>query len=122
MCSVWGGVREADVRQNDPYQLSNLYGSDAAIGAWSVSAVASRLNGLLLTLKRCKGRTCTRPWEKLHPDGRVKKLRDAMDSRYDGFYEQQQHAVTFSECGLGQVLSLEGALEPVVWDGATTPR
>ncbi|KAF3033334.1 hypothetical protein E8E11_003431 [Didymella keratinophila] len=103
---------------NDPYQLTNLYTSitTTSIGEWSVKAVSSRLNGLLLTLKRCKGRTCTRPWEKLHPDGSVKNLKEALDSKYDAFYEQHQHPVTFSECGLGQVLSLEGALEPVVWD------
>ncbi|KAJ4410039.1 hypothetical protein N0V91_002048 [Didymella pomorum] len=104
---------------NDPYQLTNLYASNipiTSIGEWSIKALSSRLNGLLLTLKRCKGRTCTRPWEKLHPDGRVRNLRDALDARYDAFYEQHQYPVTFSECGLGQVLSLEGALEPLVWD------
>ncbi|KAF1979153.1 arylsulfatase precursor [Bimuria novae-zelandiae CBS 107.79] len=101
---------------NDPYQLTNLYNSNATIGSWPISSLSARLNGLLLTLKRCKGRTCTRPWEKLHLDGRVKNLKDALDSKYDKFYEQHQHPVTFSECGLGQVLSLEGALEPVVWD------
>jgi N-acetylglucosamine-6-sulfatase len=110
------GQRLMFIVKDDPYQLTNLYGSDAKTGEWEVKKVASRLNGLLLTLKRCKGRTCTRPWEKLHPDGDVKNLRDALDSRYDAFYEQHQHPVTFSECGAGQILSLEGALEPVVWD------
>jgi hypothetical protein len=34
---------------------------------------------------------------------------------YDAFYTQHQRPVTFSECALGQVLAVEGALEPVVW-------
>lgn len=69
----------------------------------------------MLTLKRCKGRECTRPWEKLHPDGSVKNLKDALDKKYDAFYEKHQLPVTFSECALGQLLDVEGALEPVVW-------
>lgn len=101
--------------QNDPYQLTNLYATNATIGAWAVDALAARLNGLLLTLKRCKGRVCTRPWEKLHPNGEVGNLKDAMDGKFDAFYEKRQLPVSFEECALGQVLSVEGALEPVVW-------
>ena len=85
------------------------------MNSWPIKALISRLNGLLLTLKRCKGRTCTRPWEKLHPDGSVRNLKDALDAKYDAFYFEHQHSVTFSECALGQVLATEGALEPVVW-------
>jgi hypothetical protein len=45
----------------------------------------------------------------------VKNLKDAMDKKYDAFYEKHQLPVTFSECALGQLLDVEGALEPVVW-------
>lgn len=45
----------------------------------------------------------------------MKNLKDAMDKKYDAFYLEHQHQVTFSECLLGQILSAEGALEPVVW-------
>jgi len=58
---------------------------------------------------------CTRPWRKLHPDGAVRNLDDALRDEYDVFYEQHQHRVASSECALGQVLSVEGPLEPVVW-------
>jgi hypothetical protein len=59
---------------------------------------------------------CTRPWEKLHPQGDVvRNLKDAMEERYDLFYLEKQQKVSFEECALGQVLSVEGALEPVVW-------
>lgn len=101
--------------QTDPYQLTNLYNTTASIASWPAKTLTSRLNGLLLTLKRCKGRTCTRPWSKLHLGGGVKNLKDAMDGKYDGFY-QQQRPVTFLDCALGQVLDKEGALEPVVWN------
>jgi hypothetical protein len=101
--------------QDDPYQINNIYNTSAIVCNWSVAALSSRLNALLLTLKRCKGRTCTRPWEKLHPDGSVRNLKDAMDAKYDVFYTQHQHPVTFSECAPGQLLTVEGALEPVVW-------
>jgi N-acetylglucosamine-6-sulfatase len=85
------------------------------VNSWPIESLIYRLNGLLLTLKRCKGRACTRPWEKLHPDGSVRNLKDAMDAKYDAFYAERQYPVTFSECALGQVLATEGALEPVVW-------
>jgi N-acetylglucosamine-6-sulfatase len=45
----------------------------------------------------------------------VKNLKDAMNKRYDVFYLEHQLPVTFEECALGQVLSKEGALEPIVW-------
>jgi arylsulfatase A-like enzyme len=103
----------------DPYQLNNLLVTPPeqchGINGWSVDRVASRLDALLLTLKRCKGRVCSRPWEKLHPNGKVRNLGDAMDKRYDVFYLEKQSKVTFEECKLGQILSNEGALEPVVW-------
>ncbi|EFQ94320.1 hypothetical protein PTT_08067 [Pyrenophora teres f. teres 0-1] len=102
--------------KKDPYQLTNLYGTNStAVNNWPTNKLASRLNGLLLTLKRCKGHVCTRPWEKVHPQGNVRNLEDAMDERYDVFYGERQHVMSFSRCVMGQDLSVEGALEPVVW-------
>ena len=66
----------------------------------------------MLTLKHCKGRACSRPWEKLHPQGDVKSLSDAMRDEFDDFYYNQQPAVSISSCALGQLLDQEGALEP----------
>ncbi|KAF2033995.1 arylsulfatase precursor [Setomelanomma holmii] len=103
----------------DPYQITNLLSSSRhpfpKINHWSIPRLQSRLDALLLTLKRCKGVVCTRPWAKLHPSGDVKNLKDAMNQRFDRFYEEEQKKVTFEECALGQILSVEGALEPVVW-------
>jgi N-acetylglucosamine-6-sulfatase len=104
---------------NDPLQMHNLLSESfhprGVINGWTVERLTARLDALLLTLKRCKGTVCTRPWAKLHPKGNVKNLRDAMQVRYDWFYERRQKKVTFSECAKGQILSVEGALEPVEW-------
>lgn len=103
----------------DPHQLHNLLSPSPQrhhkINRWSVARLTARLDALLLTLKRCKGVVCTRPWAKLHPKGDVKNLKDAMHARYDRFYEKEQKKVTFTECSKGQILSVEGALEPVEW-------
>jgi N-acetylglucosamine-6-sulfatase len=103
---------------SDPFQLQNLLASSPSnheINKWPVARLADRLDALLLTLKRCKGRACTKPWGKLHPQGDVKNLKDAMHSRFDTFYEKEQKKVTFDECVKGQILSVEGALEPISW-------
>jgi hypothetical protein len=51
--------------------------------------LVNRLDALLMVLKSCKGVTCTKPWEALHPDGSVQTLEDAMDEEFDSFYEAQ---------------------------------
>ena len=119
--------------QTDPYQLTNLLSTPntpntsttttttssssfpSSITSYPILPLTARLDALLLTLKRCKGRVCTRPWEKLHPEGNVRNLKDAMDGRYDVFYLEKQKKVTFEECAKGQILSVEGPLEPVSW-------
>jgi N-acetylglucosamine-6-sulfatase len=103
---------------SDPHQLQNLLSSGApghAINGWSVPRLTSRLDALLLTLKRCKGHVCIKPWETLHPQCDVRNLKDAMQSRFDTFYEEKQNKITFDECAKGQILSVEGALEPISW-------
>ena len=58
-------------------------------------------------LKSCKGQTCVRPWEALHPQGNVHSLRDALSPRFDGFYIQQAR-VRYDHCELGYILDAEG--------------
>ncbi|KAH8728591.1 arylsulfatase precursor [Phaeosphaeriaceae sp. PMI808] len=103
----------------DPYQLHNLLSSsqpwNEEINSGTMASLTVRLDALLLTLKRCKGRVCARPWETLHPQGNVKSLKDALHPRFDAFYERKQKKVSFDECIKGQVLSVEGALEPISW-------
>ena len=69
-----------------------------------------RLDALVLVLKTCKARECVHPWEVLHPKGNVRNLHDALDHRYDDFYEQQQERVSFSKCEKGYILESEGPI------------
>ena len=70
--------------------------------------VAPRLDALLLVLKSCKGSSCTRPWNVLHPKGDVVSLWDALNPTFDTFYKKQQSKVEFTRCELGQIIDAEG--------------
>lgn len=73
------------------------------------------MDALLLTLKGCKGRVCTRPWETLHPQGDVANLEQALNAKYDDFYLEKQLKVSFSECAAGQLLQYEGPQQPLAY-------
>ena len=99
----------------DPYQMNNIYSghTDDKIFGFQVPRLKSRVDSLLLTLKACEGKVCTRPWETLHPKGNVLSLTDAMEPSYDHFYMEEQKKVTFTGCADGYLPWLEGALEPM---------
>ncbi|MCJ1380109.1 hypothetical protein MMC17_003212 [Xylographa soralifera] len=115
----------------DPYQLRNIYASSQdSSREWDSSSsagtshfvlglsaykIASRLDALLLVLKSCKGITCIRPWDVLHPLGNVRNLEDALTSDYDRFYENEQKKVEFSRCEPGYILDAEGPQEALVY-------
>lgn len=69
--------------------------------------IITRLDALLMVLKSCKGETCRKPWKVLHPDGDVINLDDALDSKFDSFY-QTQAKVAFTRCEPGYIISSEG--------------
>lgn len=75
---------------------------------YSIWALTSRLDALLLVLKSCKASACYDPWLELHPWGDVASLPDAMNPHFDAFYENQQPKVAFSECELGYLIAAEG--------------
>jgi hypothetical protein len=77
--------------------------------------VIARLDSLLLVLKSCKGLTCVRPWDVLHPDQGVRNLYDALSPEFDKFYEKEQHRVEFSRCENGYIVDAEGPQEPLVY-------
>lgn len=101
--------------QADPYQMNNIYNnrSSQTVFGFEHDKLVSRIDALLLTLKSCKGKVCTRPWETLHPKGNVRNLKDAMNPRYDEFYIEEQKKVAFTGCADGYLPWLEGALEPM---------
>ncbi|KAL2807944.1 alkaline-phosphatase-like protein [Aspergillus granulosus] len=101
----------------DPYQLTNLYPSPEAaqdtkaeLLGYSLSQVIARLDSILLVLKSCKGTTCIKPWDVLHPDGDVQNLQDALGSQYDRFYNRQAR-VSYDRCELGYIVESEGPQE-----------
>jgi N-acetylglucosamine-6-sulfatase len=60
-----------------------------------------------MVLKSCKGDVCRDPWGSIHPLGNVKSLADAIEKRFDTFY-QKQTKVNFSKCELGYIKDSEG--------------
>lgn len=70
-----------------------------------------RLDALLMVLKTCAGKTCTQPWDVLHPAKAVRNLKDALDSQYDDFYEVQQERIQFDKCEKGYILESEGPVK-----------
>ncbi|GKZ31401.1 hypothetical protein AbraIFM66950_011977 [Aspergillus brasiliensis] len=115
--SVWcNNEHELYDMTTDPYQLNNLLSLDGQHKVPShtvlnvdLPKVIQRLDSLLLVLKSCKGRVCVKPWSALHPRGEVKTLKDALDVRYDHFYEiEQTTRVQFNECARGYFLDAEG--------------
>ncbi|KAG6907810.1 hypothetical protein DXG01_007292 [Tephrocybe rancida] len=103
----------------DPFELNNLYPSTSSSGATDPqllghprSHVITRLDALLLVLKSCRGVTCIKPWDVLHPDGSVQSLRDALDSVYDDFYSTQPK-VAYDHCEAGYIIDAEGPQTPL---------
>lgn len=70
--------------------------------------VLSRLDSLVMVLKSCKGRACTKPWEILHPAGNVVNLHDALHTRFDDYYKAQVERVSFDRCEGGYIIDAEG--------------
>lgn len=97
--------------QNDPLQTINLAARPSkhryTIANRPLKKILARLDALMLVLKSCNEDSCRRPWQQLHPDGRVKSLVDALDSSYDDFYSNQPK-VSFSKCSPGHHLWAEG--------------
>ncbi|KAF2727600.1 arylsulfatase-like protein [Polyplosphaeria fusca] len=97
--------------ENDPGQLHNLLGEDSSTSyllGYPLHKVVSRLDSLLFVLKSCKGETCIRPWQALHPLGNVQNLHDALSPRFDEFYEIAQKRVAYTRCEPGYILDAEG--------------
>ncbi|KZZ95495.1 arylsulfatase precursor [Moelleriella libera RCEF 2490] len=108
-----------DMRR-DPHQLHNLYGRKHTLHGWHIAALSARLDTLLLTLKDCSGQRCRRPWQAIFPQGQVRTLRDAMDDKYDDFFQSQQK-VAFQRCTLGYLPEFEGGTAgPLAYYGPDT--
>ncbi|KAI0193947.1 arylsulfatase [Xylaria flabelliformis] len=116
----------------DPGQLNNLLASSNSasnktlVAGLPIEKVASRLDALLFVLKSCQGLTCREPWKQLHPIGDVNTLADALDARFDDFYEAEQTRVRYEFCANGYIIDAEGPMwethglaAPYMRDGAS---
>ncbi|OAA80225.1 Arylsulfatase [Akanthomyces lecanii RCEF 1005] len=100
----------------DSQQMKNLYTPysykpnepQGPNNPFPINRLESRLDALLLVLKSCKAKTCIQPWTALHPGGKVNSLPDAMDPKYDEFYQKQQHRVSYNWCDKGYIVAAEG--------------
>lgn len=119
MYSVWcqDGAHELYDMSWDPYQLSNLHpdapkppgGSNVYIqGHRNVLGrptwqVLYRLDAMVLIQKTCIADVCRQPWLQLHPDGSVSNLMDALNEKYDKFYENSYKVaqVGWEQCYTG---------------------
>ncbi|KIX03915.1 uncharacterized protein Z518_07468 [Rhinocladiella mackenziei CBS 650.93] len=120
--SVWcTGEHELYDMNIDPYQIHNLYSSNQSslfrfgladdfeqTKSIELYHLLPRLDTLLVVLKTCKARACTHPWEVLHPAGDVNDLHDALNPRFDHFYEMHQERVYFTKCEKGFIPGSEG--------------
>jgi N-acetylglucosamine-6-sulfatase len=102
---------------SDPDQMNNLLVDltgpkdidklNGTLLDYPLRMIVTRLDALQLVLKSCKNETCRAPWKTLHPQGNVSSLLNALDSRYDDFYNSQPK-VEFSECKQGYLIGAEG--------------
>ncbi|KAJ4207506.1 hypothetical protein NW767_002758 [Fusarium falciforme] len=123
-----------DTRQVDPYQINNLLPSGAnatgmpivdyakskaRIDGHSLLRVVSRLDALMMVMKSCRGETCIKPWNVLHPKGDVNTLEDALQGKYDDFYMRsaKENSVSFSMCTQGYLVGAEGLQNPFIYEG-----
>ncbi|KAF5592017.1 arylsulfatase [Fusarium subglutinans] len=97
--SIWcTGERELYNLNDDPEQTINLLsGSYTAqlvavqftIANRPLHAIVNRLDALIMAMKACKGKACSRPWKELYPNGRISSLHAALDIKFDTFYADQ---------------------------------
>lgn len=116
--SVWcTNQHELYDMTKDPQQMHNLYepytyqqhaAASSSSNPYNLNRLESRLDALMLVLKSCKAQTCMKPWLALHPGGAVTNLPEAMDAKYDQFYEEQQQRVSYNWCDQGYIIAAEG--------------
>lgn len=122
VCELYGEVLTVRLPANnfggqtDPGQLHNLLSAGRiedkliSVAGFPIPKVVARLDALLLVLKSCEGRVCREPWLSLHPAGDVSSLSDALESRFDSFYETEQTRVEYSFCSNGYLIEAEGPM------------
>ena len=102
--------------RTDPGQMHNLHGSSGQLSNFDIAKLETRLDALLLVLKSYKGKQCIKPWATMHPQGDVQSLKDALNEKFDHFYNRQPK-VAFTSCAEGFLRELEGPQDAVPFSG-----
>lgn len=90
----------------DSIQMNNLLHATNATPFANISSstnnlrVANRMDALLLFLKSCKGSFCRQSWANLFPYGEVKSLDQALDPKYDSYFDALPR-VHYDNCAEG---------------------
>lgn len=66
----------------------------------TAARVASRMDGLALFLKTCKGTDCRFAWRHLFPNGEVTSIKQALNKEYDQYFDRLPK-IQFTSCDLG---------------------
>ncbi|KAL5316375.1 hypothetical protein ACEPPN_015420 [Leptodophora sp. 'Broadleaf-Isolate-01'] len=121
----------------DPHQMENLFPlgftKNSTLASWTANEtilgvstlnLASRLDALMFVLKSCQGDECREPWAALQPDGNVSNLKEALQPKFDNFYQNQVPRVQFSRCEPGHIIDAEGPqFEPnVIYSDGGDPQ
>lgn len=127
--SVWcEGDHEMYDMTTDPGQMHNLlpdgFSGKGSSGSGSSSPspsstmstslgvtdrkLATRLDSLVFVLKSCRGDSCREPWAALMPGQGVATLKDALQPRYDDFFEKEVPRVHYTRCEPGYIVAAEG--------------
>ncbi|KAL9114548.1 MAG: hypothetical protein Q9227_001629 [Pyrenula ochraceoflavens] len=83
--------------------------------------LVQRLDALVQALKACKGEGCRDPWGRLHPQGDVHSLQDALAGKFDQFYASQP-PVKYAECTQSYQVENEKPLNPIPFGAARMRR
>lgn len=62
--------------------------------------IASRMDGLALFLKTCRGADCRFAWRALFPNGEVVSMKQALNTAYDQYFDRLPK-IQFTSCDLG---------------------
>jgi hypothetical protein len=79
---------------------------------YPLSSLQARLDAMILVLKTCKGKVCSDPWAEPLLGSGVAVLTQAMDAKYDAYFEKLPK-VSYSVCEAGYIAESEGPM----WEG-----
>ena len=84
------------------------WGTNTTVLDVSMLNLVSRLDALMFVLKSCQADECRAPWAALQPDENISNLVEALQPKFDDFYQNQVPRVQFTRCEPGYIIDAEG--------------